>query len=69
MSKTKRLSYRLREGEAIVVGPCVAFERLVKICDAYAQMDEYYDAEERRDWQAAADWLNYWISKTAQVED
>lgn len=68
MSKTRRLSYRLHEGEALLVGPIDHFENLTLIYESFANMPDLYDADERVVWQELADWVREWLTKTAQTE-
>lgn len=67
MSKTRRLSYRLHEGQALLVGEVESFEHLATMYEAFAEMDDLYDAEERDKWREMSAWVREWIGKTAQV--
>lgn len=68
MSKTKRLSYRLREGDAMVVGPAVSFETLAAVCDACSRMTDVYAEDQVEEWTSTALWLRSWVEKTEFVQ-
>lgn len=68
MSKSRRLSYRLHEGEAILVGPVENFENLVEIYEGLARSTEY-SATQRQAWRNCASWVREWVKKsTAKIE-
>ncbi len=68
MSKTRRLSYRLHEGEALVVGPIENFENLVQLYEGLSRLEESYTPAERQVWAEMAEWVTEWLGKTAQTE-
>jgi hypothetical protein len=67
MSKTRRLSYRLHEGEALLVGEIESFEHLITMYEGFAEMDDLYDKDEREKWLEMAAWVREWLDKTAQL--
>lgn len=63
MSKSRRLSYRLHDGEGLLVGPIENFENLVELYEGLARAREY-TPEQREAWSNCAEWVRGWIKKS-----
>lgn len=63
MSKTRRLTYRLQQDEALLLGPVENFKSMIDLFEALSRMREY-SADHRQAWSNCADWVREWLGRT-----